>query len=191
MRIDHNDLARRLRALSDELLPPNRVQSVGRQLGNIVHAAEEVLGAGPVALALLDERDHARVVATTAPSAAALTDAQDRLRIGPGMDCLRTGELVAIADLAGRPDWAPLWREVSDAEVRSVMVMPIRVRDDLVGTLTAVAGDPRGWSAQQRRAGASFAELIGQLLDLASTSGAALADGDSASLGDRDDGVAR
>lgn len=169
MRIDDADLATRLQALSRELLPPSHVEAAGRLLGHVAHAAEAVLAAGPVAVALLDDQNRPRAVASTGPAAAALSDAQELLQIGPGPEALASGDLIAVSDLAGRDEWAPLWRQVSGAGVRAVIALPIRVQEDVVGNLTAVADDPRDWTVEQRRAAESFADLVGQLLSLAAS----------------------
>jgi GAF domain-containing protein len=175
MPIDDAALVRSLRALSIRRLKSEQMQSLGRQIGDVVGTAGALLSVASIGLLLLDDVDQVRPIAVTGPAAQALDAAQESLRIGPGAESLRTGDTVAVSDLAdlsGREDWAPLWESVSAAGVRAVLSTPVRVQDKVVGNLNAVATQPHEWSDDERRVSETLAGLVGHLLGLASSAGA-------------------
>jgi hypothetical protein len=121
---------------------------------------------------LLDDHDALRVVGTTDDAAAALEAAQLELRIGPAIDCLRTGRCVGVDDLAASTDYARVWDWLTTRPdppatgVRSVLSAPVPVRGETVGTLNALHHTPQSWDAAQVRAVEAYAGLLGVLLRL-------------------------
>jgi GAF domain-containing protein len=134
----------------------------------VVRVAAELMHVDGVGLLLLDDKDQPRAVATNAPAAAALEAAEERLNIGPGIDTLTTDATVAVADVADSADYAALWEELIGSGVRAVLASPVRIGGQVIGNLNAIGGDPREWSAGDERAVEAFADIIGQILRLAS-----------------------
>jgi GAF domain-containing protein len=154
-------------------LPPStdQQQLLGR-LDEVLRATTLVLGVDSVGLMLLDDSDALRVVGTTDDAAAALEVAQLELRIGPAIDCLRTGRCVSVDDLATGADYPAVWNWLTShprppaSDVRSVLSVPVPVRGETVGTLNALHHAPQSWDTAQVRAVEAYAGLIGILLRL-------------------------
>ncbi len=145
------------------------------QLAAVVSAAAELLGAESVGLLLLDDTDRVRRVASTGRAAELLELAQERVAVGPGVDALTDRGTVVVPDLAAEPRYGPLWEEVAGHGVRAVLTAPVRLDGQVVGNLNAVVPNPHHWSAAQRRSAEVLADIVGQLLGLAASSGSAAA----------------
>lgn len=166
MGIDERALSQSLRQLLETVGGP--MYSLAHQLGLVVGAAAELLGADCVGVLLLDESDRVRNVAASEPAAAALESAQERLQLGPGVDVMRSRQAVAVADLAEHPRYRLLWDEMADTGVRGVLSVPVSVRGEVVGNLNAVTSRIHEWNEDELRAGEAYAGLVGQLLAAAS-----------------------
>jgi GAF domain-containing protein len=150
-------------------------QDVLARLGDVLSAATDVLGVDSVGLMMLDEGDVLRVVGVTDPAAAALEAAQQQLELGPGVDCVRRGDSVAVGDLSRSERYAPVWEllrdrsdEASNAagKVWSVLSVPVKVRGTAVGTLNALHRTPQRWDETQVQAIEAYGAVIAILLRL-------------------------
>ena len=182
MEIDEQALAHSLTELTRFAEGP--APSLSHQLGVLVGAAVELLDVDAVGVLLLDDADRIRTAAVTAPSAAALETAQERLLLGPGVDVQRLRRVVTVSDLADDPAYRPLWDQVSGAGVRGVLSAPVWVGHEVVGNLNAITERVHEWSDVERRAGAAYASLVGQLL-VSATRSARRADREGTELTDR------
>ncbi|MDQ1672409.1 MAG: hypothetical protein QOC98_971 [Frankiaceae bacterium] len=81
-------------------------------------------------------------------------------REGPSSDCFSTGEPMAVEDLSearGRwPRFAPMAEE---AGFRSVQALPMRVRNEVIGTLNVFRSQPGRMSAADLRVGQALADV--------------------------------
>jgi transcriptional regulator with GAF, ATPase, and Fis domain len=166
--VDERELARSLQELTYAVGGP--AAALSDQLGVVVSVAVELLGVDCVGVLLLDDADDVRTVAASGPAAAALETAQEQLQLGPGVDVLGTGRVLAIVDLATDPQYWQLWPQLADVGVRGVLAAPVVVRGEVVGTMTAVTGQRHRWSEAECRAAGTIAALIGQLLLTAASS---------------------
>lgn len=148
-------------------------EDVQARLADVLSAATGVLGVDSVGLMMLDGDDVLRVVGVSDAAAAAIEDAQQRLGVGPGVDCVRSGKTVTVDDLAGSTEYAAVWEAVrgrsdgaSGAGVRSVLSAPVQVRGETVGTLNALHAAPQRWHESQVRAVGAYASVIAILLRL-------------------------
>ncbi|MCO1654614.1 GAF domain-containing protein [Pseudonocardia humida] len=150
-------------------------QDVQARLDEVLSAATGVLGVDSVGLMMLDEDDVLRVVGVTDDAAGVLEAAQQRLDVGPGIDCVRDGAVVAVDDLAGSERYAPVWeclRGPSNGQprgggaARAVLSVPVRVRGETVGTLNALHRTPQRWDDAQVRAVEAYGAVIAILLRL-------------------------
>ncbi len=132
------------------------------RLRQVVSAAVDLLGADDVGVLLLVDGDTARTVASTDDVAGALERAHAAAAAGAGPDGLTAGTTVVIDDLARQGDRGRVW----PPGVRAVLSAPIRVAGDVVGTLTALRGQPRDWTAAQVAGSEVVAGMIGRLLEL-------------------------
>jgi GAF domain-containing protein len=170
--VDDVALARALRELTDQLSPDALVRPLTAQLAAVVSATAPLLGAESVGILLLDDDDRVRGVAASGRAAEALETAQARVGVGPGVDALVGGAMVAVEDVVAAPRHGALWQEIATCRVRAVLAAPIWLDGQVVGilhavALHAVAADPHVWSDPQRRAAEAVAGIVGQMLGLA------------------------
>jgi GAF domain-containing protein len=143
-------------------------------LNRVMDAAREVLHVDGAGLMLVDDAGGLRVVGVTGPATEALERSQQQLGVGPGIDCVRSGATVMVSDLADHADYLPLWRWLESqgrgSDVRAVLSAPVRVAGDTIGTLNALRSQPHEWIAEESRAVEAYANIIGVLLRLTSSS---------------------
>jgi GAF domain-containing protein len=157
-----------LEALSASAAVPEPDESASVQrLGVVVTSAVELLGVDAIGVMLLDEDGVLRSVGSTDQSAAILENAQAELASGPGVDCTRRGESVAVSDLADDPAYADLWARVQHTGIRAVLSAAVRVRGSIVGNLNAVMHRPHHWTADEISANEAYAKVVAVTLDLA------------------------
>jgi GAF domain-containing protein len=158
---------RSLRELIGQVSPVSLVRPLTTQLAAVVAATAPLLGVESVGILLLDDADRVRSVAASGRVAEALENAQERVRVGPGVDALADRAMVAVEDVAAEPRYGPLWREIAGYGARAVLAAPIWLDGQVVGNLSAVVPDPHVWSDPQRRAAVAVAGIVGQMLGLA------------------------
>jgi GAF domain-containing protein len=201
--VDHEAVVSSLHALLAvvDVPEPTDVNALSRRLQQVVTTAGQVLDVDGVGLMLLDEHDNLRVVGASDPAGAALEEGQQQLGLGPGVDCVRSGQTVAVDDLSAgaypalwkvlrEPHLGSVGRVASDQEasapppgtqapvvVRAVLSVPVRVREQVVGTLNALRGEPLGWTAAHIRAVEAYAGIVAVLLRLGDQARQAVWDG--------------
>jgi GAF domain-containing protein len=154
------------------------VEDVQARLGDVLAAATGVLGLDSVGLMMLDEDDVLRVVGVTDAAGAALETAQQRLGVGPGVDCVRSGATVAVHDLATSAPYTALWQHLRSGSngtsgggaLRAVLSAPVRVAGETVGTLNGFHRAPQHWDGSQVRAVEAYAAVLAILLRLEAAS---------------------
>jgi len=176
--VDQRALASTLQMLLNtmdvELAPDDR--ALVRHLDRVIEVARDVLQVDGVGLMLLDEDDRLRVVGASDAAGAALERGQQQLGVGPAIDCVRSAAEVAVPDLAGRAEYAALWRWLTEEAggapaVRAVLSIPVRAGGRVVGTLNALRSEPERWGAEHVGAVGAYAGIIGVLLRLGARSG--------------------
>ncbi len=104
--------------------------------------------AASVGLMLADEAGNLHYMAASTESAKHLELFQLQHAEGPCLECYRTGEPVAIADLAQRDSrWPSFAASAWEAGVRSVHAFPMRLRDRVIGALNVFDADPMPFRA--------------------------------------------
>ena len=84
---------------------------------------------------------------------------QDRHREGPCFDAMQQRRLRPVADLTKTTDW-PNYRPFTLKQgMRSVIGVPMGVRDEIVGALNVYAADPRDWSSEDLAAAQLMADM--------------------------------
>ena len=166
MPYDPRALEARLRTLlaADEVSRFEDMEIRGARRGTTLTAALGLLGVDGTGLMLLDEHEVLRVVGVSDYASEVLEFAQERINEGPGVDCVRTGRPVAVADLAAGQTYPELWRFVlSTGEAgrvvvfRAVMSVPVVTGEQVVGTLNVMSAGARQWT---------YAAVIAALLRL-------------------------
>lgn len=135
----------------------------------LVSAAVELLGVAAAGLMLTDHRGGLAVVASSSEETRLLDTFQLQAAQGPCLDCVRTGRAVASSDLEADLDrWQAFVPMATAAGFRSVLAVPLRLRDATIGGLNLlddVVGpippqdrhSPRRWRTWPRSASCSGA----------------------------------
>src|ERR1700729_1700644 len=107
----------------------------------------EPLGVDPAGLLLADGRGALRLVAASTEQARVVELFQIQNDEGPCLDCYRTGQAVIVSDIrsdrvASRwPKFAAAAQEMGYAGVHAI---PMRLRDQVIGTLNLFRTEPDG-----------------------------------------------
>ena len=129
--------------------------------GALVHAGRVVLGLAGAAAVLMGAEGSGRVEGEDGAHAAEMARLQFELGEGPSLDAHRSGEAVAVADLAATDGelWPALTR-VAPPSVRSVYVAPLRLGGVRLGVLWTHRDRPGYWTVEEYRDAQSVAELL-------------------------------
>jgi transcriptional regulator with GAF, ATPase, and Fis domain len=117
----------------------------------------EVSAAG---LLLADPRGELRVVAASSEAARLLELFQLQNDQGPCLDCFRTGQPVAAADLAAaEPRWPRFAPAARQAGFAAVQALPMRLREQVIGALNLFGARPVALSPAGIRVGQALADV--------------------------------
>src|SRR3990170_2904477 len=96
----------------------------------------DLLGAAAAGLLLADKDGELRIAVTSSEHARLLELYQLQSAEGPCFDCYRDGRLVSVADLESAASrWPKFAPTAVAAGYTSVHAVPMRVREEVVGTL--------------------------------------------------------
>jgi transcriptional regulator with GAF, ATPase, and Fis domain len=119
-----------------------------------------LLDVAAAGLLLADERGNLTVIAASAEETHLLELFQIQADEGPCLDCFHTGQSVSVADLASESERWP--RFVQEAEARgfqSVHALPMRLRDETIGTLNLFGTSPGQLAAPDLRVAQALADV--------------------------------
>ena len=120
----------------------------------------ELLGASAAGLLLADPRGEMRVVAASSEQARLIELFQVQNDEGPCLDCFRTGQPVASADLsAALPRWPHFAAAASAAGFAAVQALPMRLRDETIGALNLFRSAPGPFDQADIRIGQALADV--------------------------------
>jgi transcriptional regulator with GAF, ATPase, and Fis domain len=119
-----------------------------------------LLGASAAGVVLADPRGEPRLAAASSEAAGLIELFQLQNDQGPCLDCFRTGQPVAVADLTG-PDqrWPRFAAAASEAGFRAVEALPMRLRDQVIGALNLFGAAPGSLGAGDLRIGQALADV--------------------------------
>ena len=120
----------------------------------------ELLGASAAGLLLADPRGEMRVVAASSEQARLIELFQVQNDEGPCLDCFRTGQPVASADLAAESQrWPHFAAAASQAGFAAVQALPMRLRDETIGALNLFRDVPGPFDRADVRIGQALADV--------------------------------
>lgn len=116
---------------------------IAELLDVLVAATVELLDVSAAALLLTDHRGGLAVAASSSEESRLLETFQLQAAQGPCLDCVTSGLAVASADLAQDIDrWPDFVPTALAAGFRSVLAVPLRLRDATVGSLNLLGAGP-------------------------------------------------
>ncbi|MFS4091530.1 ANTAR domain-containing protein [Streptomyces sp. AF1A] len=115
----------------------------------------------------VQRRQGPLTVVSTGGVAEKLDEKQYGQNDGPCLQALRTGQAVHVPDTLEETRWGAYPAFAADLGVRSSLSLPIPVHAHTAGALNFYAGDPDGFSADDRHMLASFAAQAGGGIALA------------------------
>jgi transcriptional regulator with GAF, ATPase, and Fis domain len=120
----------------------------------------ELLGASAAGLLLADPRGQMRVVAASSEQARLIELFQVQNDEGPCLDCFRTGQPVASADLAAASQrWPHFAAAASQAGFAAVQALPMRLRDETIGALNLFRDVPGLFDRADVRIGQALTDV--------------------------------
>jgi transcriptional regulator with GAF, ATPase, and Fis domain len=120
----------------------------------------ELLGASAAGIMLADPRGELQVVASSAEEARLLELYELQNNEGPCLDCYRTGEPVARADLpAMHAAWPAFTPRLQQLGFRSAQALPMRLRSETIGALNLFRSEPGRLSEADLSIGQAMADV--------------------------------
>jgi transcriptional regulator with GAF, ATPase, and Fis domain len=120
----------------------------------------QLLDASAAGVLLADPRGELRVVAASTEAARVLELFQLQNDQGPCLDCFRTGQPVAAADLtAAGQIWPQFAGAAREAGFGAVQALPMRLRAQVIGALNLFQATPGGLGHEDVRVGQALADV--------------------------------
>lgn len=144
-------------ALADSLVADFDVADLLHRLADHCVTLLDVAAAG---LLLADQRGSLQVVAASSETSRLLELFQLQHDQGPCLDCFRTGATVTVPDVDLATDRWPIFAaETRAAGYRSVHALPMRLRDEMIGTLNLFGSRPGPLDDADVRIGQALADV--------------------------------
>jgi GAF domain-containing protein len=129
-------------------------------LDQLVASCVNLLGVTAAGLLLDDQRGNLAVVASSDESTRLLEIFQLQTNEGPCLDCVRMGAAVSSNDLHDdRERWPRFVPAAIDAGFRSVVAVPLRLRDQTIGGLNMFHARPEPIPGDDRRLAQALADV--------------------------------
>lgn len=152
-----NELAETFVVLADTLVDDFDVVDL---LDRLAAACVSLLGVTAAGLLLDDQKGNLAVVASSSEETRLLEVYQLQSNEGPCLDCVRTGRAVTSADLAADAARWPLFVPAAlAAGFRSVIALPLRLRESRIGGLHLFSRDPGMLSEDDQRLAQALADV--------------------------------
>lgn len=160
---DHQLYLRTLSEFARVLLTPYDVQSM---LGELTHRVTGVLGLLGSGVSL-GQGERLEFDTGVGGEVAEVEQVQQRTQVGPCVTAFRSGEIVAISDVAAGFDrWPEYSRAAARVGIHAVASIPLRLAEQPVGALNLYAGKPREWEADDMAAAVVMGDMAtGYLLN--------------------------
>jgi GAF domain-containing protein len=119
----------------------------------------ELLDVSAAGLLLADPRGELRVVAASSEAARLLELFQLQSDQGPCLDCFRSGQPVACADLSADQRWPRFTQQAGQAGFAAVQALPMRLRDQVIGALNLFRGTAGAFDPEVVHVGQALADV--------------------------------
>lgn len=152
-----SELAETFVVLADTLVDDFDVVDL---LDRLVSACVSLLGVNAAGLLLDDQKGSLAVVASSSEETRLLEVYQLQSNEGPCLDCVRSGLAVSSADLAADAERWPLFVPMAlAAGFRSVLAVPLRLRESRIGGLHLFSHQPGQLTADDQRLAQALADV--------------------------------
>jgi transcriptional regulator with GAF, ATPase, and Fis domain len=118
----------------------------------------ELLDVSAAGLLLADPRGELRVVAASSEAARLLELFQLQNDQGPCLDCFRSGRPVTATDLGADQRW-PRFAAAAKADFTAMQALPMRLREQVIGTLNLFRAAPGAFDPASVRVGQALADV--------------------------------
>jgi GAF domain-containing protein len=150
-------LAEVLVSLADTLVEDYDIVEL---LDRLVAACLELLEVSAAGLLLDDRQGQLAVMASSSEEARVVELFQIQNNEGPCLDCVRTGNIVAMADLREhRERWPRFTATALDVGFGSVAAVPMRLRQNTIGALNLFNPEPVAVSEHDQRLAQALADV--------------------------------
>lgn len=119
----------------------------------------ELLDVPAAGLLLTDGRGALQVVAASSQRSRLLALFELQSDEGPALDCFRTGAPISVEDLPSTGRWPKFSAAAADVEFAAVHALPMRLRTDVIGTLSLFSTEPGALDAGTLRIGQALADI--------------------------------
>ncbi len=129
-------------------------------LHNLTEHAATICDAMAAGILLADQHGHLQYMAASTEQAKLVELFQLQNDEGPCFDCFRTGEPVVNSDLSTATDrWPEFAPRAIDAGFDSVHAIPMRLRNEIIGTLNIFGNDTRRFDEADVRVVQALADV--------------------------------
>jgi len=126
----------------------------------LVDSCRDLLDTTAAAILLADANGELDVMASTSEASRLVELIQLSAEAGPCVECFRTGEVISVPDIAESPErWARFRDSAIGQGFASVHAVPMRLRDNTIGTLNLLRDQPGDLDEQDRIAARAFADV--------------------------------
>jgi GAF domain-containing protein len=126
----------------------------------LVDSCTELLDTTAAAILLVDGEGELDVMASTSEASHLVEVIQLGAEAGPCIECFRTGEVVEVPDIAACPDeWSRFRDRALELGFASVYAVPMRLRDNTIGTLNLLRDRTGTLDEEDRIAARAFADV--------------------------------
>ncbi len=129
-------------------------------LHTLTERCVELLGVDAAGLLLADSGGALRLVAASTEQARVAELFQIQNNEGPCLDCYRTGQAVVVGDIrAARARWPRFAAAAQEMGFGGVHAIPMRLRDQIIGTLNLFRSTPNGLDPAVARAARALVDV--------------------------------
>ncbi|MDR6906492.1 GAF domain-containing protein [Agromyces sp. 3263] len=126
----------------------------------LVDSCAELLDTTAAAILLADGHGELDVMASTSEASHLVEVIQLSAEAGPCVECYRSGEVVEVPDIAASPvEWSRFRDRALELGFESVHALPMRLRDNTIGTLNLLRDRPGTLDEEDRIAARAFADV--------------------------------